>query len=85
MYMCTTLYSCGIADQRKIFFIFSVDNSMQHSDDEDSISEDEETIDKVRVNVNFLTLKSDQHLISFYSSTPESCTEVRRMKELITN
>ena len=32
---------------------------MQHSDDEDSTSEDEETIDKVHVNVNFLTLKSD--------------------------
>ena len=59
MFMCTTLYSCGIADQRKLFIIFSVDNSMQHSDDEDSTSEDEETIDKVCVNVNFLTLKSD--------------------------
>ena len=32
---------------------------MQHSDDEDSTSEDEETIDKVYVNVNPLTLKSD--------------------------
>ena len=32
---------------------------MQHSDDEDSTSEDEETIDKVCVNVNPLTLKSD--------------------------
>ena len=32
---------------------------MQHSDDEDSTSEDEETIDKVRGNVNPLTLKSD--------------------------
>ena len=57
--MCATLYSCGIADQRKIFIIFSVDNSLQHSDDEDSTSEDEETIDKVCVNVNPLTLKSD--------------------------
>ena len=59
MFMCATLYSCDIADQRKRFIIFSVDNSIQHSDDEDSSSEDEETIDKVCVNVNPLTPKSD--------------------------
>ena len=59
MFMCATLNSCGITDQRERFIIFSVDNSMQHSDDEDSTSEDEETIDKVCVNVNPLTLKSD--------------------------
>ena len=38
---------------------FFVDNSIQHSDDEDSSSEDEETIDKVCLNVNPLTPYSD--------------------------
>ena len=44
---------------------FFVDNSIQNSDDEDSNSEDEETIDKVCVNINPLTPKSDWYIIFF--------------------